>query len=331
MQLVIRNEDELVQLVSQLAAGATDTQVFIDHVWDPARAIRMGLWPNPFGPSQDWIADWLEGRSFVSIEFWHDDNRPEDMVSDMKKPRTWTWKTLETWKKEAIDTVVSLPLMLYAPELVYKQSKRPKTDMSLFRSPLSRTIKMSEIRNGTVVIEGRVWNVVPVTRYAAGMSKGLYYNDRPKDTCGTFYYLEPESKTYLAYRTALTAFNKTEAAIALDVYDESGMSVEERMLQHSRGTYPRDLMMTVGETQITYPFRVQDASLDDDDRHYAGVYLDLYAEEDVWDQPLCIAAREAGYDLVILENMVGKYQVVSEVLDTRSREDSFGSLLYVVD
>ena len=61
------------------------------------------------------------------------------------------------------------------------------------------------------------------------------------------------------------------------------------------------------------------------------MYFDLYGLEDVWDQPLCVGASKAGYDIVVLENMVGKYQVVTEVLDTRSREDSFSSLLYVID
>jgi hypothetical protein len=63
----------------------------------------------------------------------------------------------------------------------------------------------------------------------------------------------------------------------------------------------------------------------------SGYSLKLYAEEDVWYQPLCNAARDNDHDIVILENMIGKYQVVTEVLDTRSREAIFSGLLYVID
>lgn len=45
---------------------------------------------------------------------------------------------------------------------------------------------------------------------------------------------------------------------------------------------------------------------------YAGVYLGLYGEEDVWDQALCVGAHDAGYDIVVLESMVGRHHVVSE-------------------
>ena len=95
--------------------------------------------------------------------------------------------------------------------------------MSLFRSPISRTISRAELVGNKVTIDGEVWSVIPVTRYAAGMSKGLYWDERPQDICGTFYYHEPESTTYLAYKTemrdrsegtervanAMRVFNKT--------------------------------------------------------------------------------------------------------------------------
>lgn len=332
MNLALNTEQDLVNLVLQLNSGAEDRDVFIDYIWNPKRAIELGLWPTLFSPSEEWLVDWMSGKSYSSIEFWN--NIPgfeEDIVKVLQRPRTWQWKTLETWKKEAVASAVSLPLLLYAPELVYRGSKRPKTDMSLFRSPLSRMIRRDSIRNGRIMLDGEVWSVVPVTRYAAGMSKGLYYKDRPADSCGTFYYLEEESSTYLAYKTEIRAFNKTEAAIALDVHDVDAMDVEARMLKHSRGPLPRDLIMTVRDAYRIFPYLSLPEGIDLDERHYAGLYLELYAEEDVWDQPLCNEARLAGYDIVVLENMVGKYQVVTEVLDTRSREDSFGSLLYVVN
>src|SRR5438132_6936899 len=65
--------------------------------------------------------------------------------------------------------------------------------------------------------------------------------------------------------------------------------------------------------------------------HYAGTYIGLYALEDKLDQPLCLLGREYNLDVIILRNMVGSHQVVTEVLDTRTREESFKSLIYIVD
>ena len=347
MQLELHDENDLIHIVSQLVSGAEDKDIFINYVWNPKRAIELGLWPHPFAVDEV-MADWLAGSSYSEINFWHDMADWESTVRSMQQPRTWSWKTLETWKKEALASAISLPLLLYAPELVYTGSRRPKTDMSLFRSPLSRTIRRSDIRNDQVTIDADVWNVIPVARYASGMSRGLFYKDQPRDTCGTFYYLEPESTTYLAYRTELRAFNKTEAAIALDIFDEDASDIEDIILKHSRGTYPRDLILTPEQAYAIFPYepipdqaseqlryprtKLQSRYVGVGSRpHYSGVYLELYAEEDVWDQPLCIGARDAGYDIVVLESMIGRYQVVSEVLDTRSREDSFASLLYVVE
>ena len=89
--------------------------------------------------------------------------------------------------------------------------------MLLFRSVFNRTIRRADIHFNTVTLDGEDWRVLPVTRYAAGMSKGLFYEtQRPEGTCGTFYYLEPESTTYLAYKKIeLRALNKTDACVSL--------------------------------------------------------------------------------------------------------------------
>ncbi|CAH6420587.1 Hypothetical protein POVR2_LOCUS199 [uncultured virus] len=172
MDLKLRNESDLIRLVSQLASEATDKDIFIDHVWNPKRAIELRLWPRQFDVDEV-MADWSEGASYSEIDFWHGITDWHSMVSSMKQPRTWSWK------KEALTKVVSLPLLLYALELVYVGSKRPRTDMSSFRSPLSRTIKRADMRDSQVTVDGEVWRVIPVTRYASGMSRGLFYADRP--------------------------------------------------------------------------------------------------------------------------------------------------------
>jgi hypothetical protein len=66
-------------------------------------------------------------------------------------------------------------------------------------------------------------------------------------------------------------------------------------------------------------------------KYYAGKLLDLYAKEDAFDQPICREASKKGIDLVIFTHMAGSFQVVTEVLDTKPREDTFRSLVYIVD
>jgi hypothetical protein len=61
---------------------------------------------------------------------------------------------------------------------------------------------------------------------------------------------------------------------------------------------------------------------------YSGMILGLYAQEDNFDQPLCILGKEIGYDIIILTRMVGAKQIVIEVLDTRSREESLQNLIF---
>lgn len=332
MQFRLENHTQLVRLALELNAEAhSNVSVTIDYVWNPKQAIQVGLWPSSHLTYDAWFVDWMNNVPAADIAFWHDGIDVAEEAQKMKTIGTWIWKSLEEHKREAVASASSLPLLLYARELLYQGSKRPKTEMSLFRSPLSRTIRRADVRDGRVVLDGEEWRVVPVTRYAAGMSKGLYFGeDRPLDSCGTFFYLEPESTTYLAFKTSFRAFNKTEAALALGIATEEDEGVQT-MLKHSRGAYPRNLMMTPEEAySALHPGVLLPAGDVSDEPRYAGVYLDLYAEEDIWDQPLCNTAAEEGYDVVILESMVGKYQVVTEVLDTRSREESFSSLLYVV-
>jgi hypothetical protein len=54
----------------------------------------------------------------------------------------------------------------------------------------------------------------------------------------------------------------------------------------------------------------------------------LYGAEDWFDQILCLLAKKMNIELVVLTRMVGAKQIVQEVLDARSREDSFKSLVF---
>lgn len=131
---------------------------------------------------------------------------------DLNDPNLdWLYASIAERHTEAKKDVNSLPLLLYAPDLVYK-SKRPKTDMDMFRTPNSIVASKAELDNGRY----KEWSVIPVTRYAYGMSRGAYYEvETTQKFCGTFYYIEPESSTYLAYRNPLIARTKTNAFLEL--------------------------------------------------------------------------------------------------------------------
>jgi len=213
----------------------------------------------------------------------------------------------------------------------------------MFRSSLSYMTSHENTIDGKVLLDGEAWNVIPVTRYAQGMSRGLFFQQTPETRpsfCGTFFYHEPDPacSTLLAYKTSFRAFNKTDAMQKLGLLNLTNpfdYDIYHETIKHIAGVYPRDLRLTPLEAATLM------LNEDIDDRgvasklpqipHYAGEYLELYAIEDVFDQSLCIGARQAGYDVVILENMVGSFQVVTEILDTRSREESFRHLVYIVD
>ena len=330
---IFETQDDIMIVVDTLVAGARDVYVFpVDYVYDPKMMIKLGLWPTSINLTKPWVVDWLDDMDIDTVEFWSVGESPKKIISNLHDEMNWKYRTMETIKIEAIREANSIALKMYAPELLYEQSKRPVTDMSLFRSPLSLTCKRKDIINDTLLIENEMWNVIPITRYAIGMSRGLYYEeDIPPDTCGTFYYYEKESSTLLAYKKLLKAFNKTDAAIKL-----GNKTVENNMdpdvEKHMNGFYPKDLMMTPEEIADMYESDELNWRIDlPQIPHYAAEHLSLYAAEDYLDQIICREARKFEYDIVILENMVGAFQIVTEVLDTRSREDSFKSLIYLID
>lgn len=339
-----RNEDDIINMIELLTSEAKDVDIFpVVSVYNPKRMIQLGLYPASLKLNQPWIVDWLTGLDDDSTMFW------SNLVSDfniqlLNKELLWKYKTLKTLKEEAIENANSITLISSAPELIYNVSKRPKTDMSLFRNSLSHTASRRHIIDNKITIAGDSWNVIPVTRYAKGMSKGLYFSeDLPQDSCGTFYYYEPESTTLLAYKTKMSAFNKTDAMKKLGILDLTDSNIYDiayEMDKHINGYYPKDLILTPSNAAYLYRWRhgyEEDLYYDINPNsipqtpHYAGNYLDLYAEEDKFDQPLCKAANNNNFDIVILENMVGSFQIVTEILDTRSREDSFKSLIYLID
>ena len=337
---VFDTDEDIISVVDYLVAQSKDTNIFpVRYVSDPKRMIQLGLWPTSVDMAYPWVAGWLAGEDIDVLEFWTTDTSPRVTVIDLHDEMNWIYKTMQTLQKEAVEKGNSIALKMYAPEMLYR-SNRPVTDMSLFRSPLSYTCRRSDVIRNRLVVNKEVHRVIPVTRYAQGMSKGLYYGDEdtPSDVCGTFYYNEEESNTLLAYKTELRAFNKTDACMKLGIVmredarrGDTALRIDYGVQKHMNGIYPLDLMLTPQQA-LDYMGHRDSEDIHTDlpnAPHYAAEYLDLYSAEDYLDQPLCNAARDAGYDIVVLENMVGSFQIVTEVLDTRSREESFRSLVYV--
>jgi hypothetical protein len=375
-------EDDIRAVVDSLVAKGKDTCIYpVLYVKDPRLAVKLGLIPKALKShvNAPWFSHWLRGKKGTLPEGLNSNYLSYLMFLEYKS--VWCFETLETQRRNAVSKADSSMLLLYAPDLVYKGSSRPKTDMSLFRNPNSITVRRQDIKDNTVNINGELWNVVPVTRYATGMKRGLFHGEeRPTTICGTFYYHEPESTTLLAYKTQHISFNKTTAYIELNVHESNGSglyykdttkeeypptrpylksqrgpndtvqyaeyvgsSVEpgtedyapfniydvSLLLDHALGLLPSDLKMNLEDIRRLrrFPMKGGEQGI----KYYAGELLDLYAHEDAFDQPLCHHACKKGIDILIFTNMVGSFQVVSEVLDTRSREDSFKSLVYIVD
>lgn len=262
---------------------------------------------------------------------------PENVYATLSANPFWSMVTIEYIKKEA-QKANSFPILFFNLDLLYS-SMRPKNDMTMFQTCNSNYYdKLPSI------------NTIPVTRYAGGMSKGLFYGERPKDACGYFFYYEPESTAYLAYNRELRAFNKTDACRKLYyemedkdpdheytqiLYDDVINMKDSDMLieMHIEGDLPSDLMFTAQEfndliqqEDLEIEIVIRDNPITSSRKVYMGKTMGLYAGEDHLDHILCVSAGFLGYDIVILENMVGSHQVVTEVLDTR--EDSFSHLWF---
>ena len=155
--------------------------------------------------------------------------------------------------------------------------------------------------------------LIPVVRYQAGMSRGLYNEEYSDKFCGTFYYFEPNSEYFLVSEKILIAVNKMTAYYYLqDSNDKEKSKIQILDLIHSSLFY-----LTDQEVESSF------------NRMLVGVVKynkNMYAIEDIYDQVLCKLASSKGIDTIILAGMTGQSRIVTEVLDTRSREESFSSI-----
>jgi hypothetical protein len=224
------------------------------------------------------------------------------------------------------------------------RSGRPVTDISIITKPgekrhwhdLSRAVPyrplhpyLANFTNGLHVSP----LLLPIVRYEAGMSRGLYYETAEGEFCGTYFYFEPDSGFYLESDTTYVASNKISAAIQL------GLSVE-KLYRDEAESWGRgradplaaylaefgyhDRKLTAEELLV----RIIHESLLIDDKNYRTAAHPHYAFEDVLDQPLCMVGREMGVDCFLFKYCSTRTRVVSEVLDNRPRDICYNHIYY---
>lgn len=165
----------------------------------------------------------------------------------------------------------------------------------------------------TTTIDGELW--IPVIRYQNPGSGRLFFegDETPGQYCGNFYYLTSDVNIYLKSKKTMIVPLLDIAYYLLGGFGDS-----------------------VNEFYRTWYQRIVDKcqsgeSLNEEDYlagHYKGLRPDL-EHEDI-DQPLCVLAREAGIDVIIVTYPFGR-EASAEVMDVRDRTVSFSSLVKSVN
>lgn len=210
-------------------------------------------------------------------------------------------------------------IMFGHTDRVYRQSRRAKTDMLMFKTLDTPMLDTND----------PAFLYLPVTRYAPDAFGSLYFQDvEPEKYCGTFYYLEPESSTFLRVpaNAVLEVTDKYEAGKFLELEDFDAIYF------HTKINLKNDLMITPQEYADSIEESLDLTRVENKPFYGGGLKNEYgepnYANQDDLDQDICIAARAKGYVAIVLTRMVGKRQIVSEILDTRTREESFKNLVY---
>ena len=213
-------------------------------------------------------------------------------------------------------------------------SGRPRTTMSFIPEPKVKELtgQIVEARPDNELIAnldvGEYVNLsIPILRYAHGMSRGTYHlgNGENLSYCGTFYYYDIGSNLFLNSGKTLVSFNKASAYKYL--------AGDEEINANKPSDIFYNFVRSLGKGDINAFVRGDYSKLPFDENGILknGNYADyMYASEDEFDQPLCVKARENGYDCVILLRMFGKNRIVTEVLDTRDRSVSFDNIYKVL-
>lgn len=277
----------------------------------------------------------------------------------------WFYGSVEYMFDRAVKDNIALPLLLYAPNYTYS-SLRVKTNMIKYQLPDSY-IYSDELYT---ILATQGYNFYPVSRYATSAESSLYFeSSSDKKYCGTFYYFEADSNTWLAFKTSFTYQNKYEAYLDLKAkiyphfkkyynfltrlykdslnehlensHKETIKTPEnffeyfeketQEIINKSRGFYTGDLDVYQTPQEIYHNYHTElnlSRPPASDRKIYIGRWLDLYADEDIYDQFLCTSAQFLGLDVLVFTSMIGTLQLVQEILDTRPRAESYLNLIF---
>lgn len=280
--------------------------------------------------------------------FFHGGVSPEEFL---RKRRVWIKA------EDVVGKHRSLALMFTRLELFYS-SKHEKTDMLMFQQAHYQTGKT---RNGILYVNDKQYRIYgqsskdqhdgvafPVSRYAENIDIGLYHRTSSKGYCGTFYYVEPESNTFLVTNNVIYSRTKTTAAMMLAVpgtefFDWASETMEsdkknEYFVKYIEGDIRPGFLYTpiqaykeLGFVGYSDPYKVSQEPFymgATSMKEYDPTLEGLYAIEDPYDQPLCIEMKRQNIEVACFTEMIGAFGLVKELLDTRSRKESFLSLVY---
>lgn len=207
--------------------------------------------------------------------------------------------------------------------------------------------------------------ILPCSRYAESKSVGLfsssYKKEEPGNLCGTFYYFEPDSTVFITFETIKIFKNKFEACynyfrLAYTKVHGSDFNIdefEELVYLYSKKQtvdhpYEKILILLARSfsnfmrTKSFYGSKLVDYTLFSHDMennlpfdlHYEkdGKFEGrfMYAVEDAFDKVLCQVGRVFGVQIFVLTEIVSQTRVVTEILDTRSRDESLNSLAWLI-
>jgi hypothetical protein len=243
----------------------------------------------------------------------------------------------------------------------YEKSKRSVTSMSGIVRVLNhiKVIKFDKDNSSGAPVkvvgdDGRSLMVIPVTRYSINSKGGGFFDNTISNAsqinklgltsfCGTYYYWEPESHIYLIMGKSIYFTNKIAAAMYFAPNDPENIINEViRQFTHKiKGMWVQpdpytiienkemknDFIKMLIEDNYNSPLLTFDnAFIDKTTNKYVG--SNFYALEDSLDQYVCVLARKAGYDTVIFSRMPGHRRVVTEILDSRDRDNSLKNLAW---
>lgn len=195
----------------------------------------------------------------------------------------------------------------------YTLTGRPITDMSYLRTKKMCTGK----------------HYLPVIRYQSLYYEKLYTTEK---FCGTFYFFEPSSEYFLSLGRFLIANNKVDAYLQLTMmYNETPVILDEIEKDDIDASLSSVILEREKDASELHPFQRKELTplYYDETGEYRG--KDYLGHYDKLDQAICWLARKSGFNTVILQREPGETRVVTEILDTRPREESFQNFCQIRD